>query len=91
MISLNANISRRDEFFGRDRGLSSYYLRHYFVSYVTTELPCFGGPEWLPAGWQFNAISTGDRAEGKASSDQPQPAPRFALKDVEGRVARRFS
>ena len=35
MISLNANISRRDEFFGRDSGLSSYDLRHYFVSYVT--------------------------------------------------------
>ena len=41
-----------------ERGLSNYDLRHYFVSYVTTELPRFGGPEWLTAGWQFNAIST---------------------------------
>jgi Carboxypeptidase regulatory-like domain/TonB dependent receptor len=43
---------------GAERGLSNYDLRHYFVSYVTTELPRFGGPEWLTAGWQFNAIST---------------------------------
>ncbi len=41
-----------------ERGLSNYDLRHYFVSYVTTELPHFGGPEWLTAGWQFNAISS---------------------------------
>jgi TonB-dependent receptor-like protein len=40
-----------------ERGLSNYDLRHYFVSYVTTELPRFAGPEWLTAGWQFNAIS----------------------------------
>jgi hypothetical protein len=45
MISLTANISRRDEVFGRDSGLSSYDIRHYFVSYLTTELPCFGGLE----------------------------------------------
>ena len=31
MISLNANISRRDEFFGGDSGISSYDLRHYFI------------------------------------------------------------
>jgi hypothetical protein len=43
---------------GAERGLSNYDLRHYFVSYVTTELPRFGGPEWLTAGWQFNAISS---------------------------------
>jgi carboxypeptidase family protein/TonB-dependent receptor-like protein len=43
---------------GAERGLSNYDLRHYFVSYVTTELPHFGGPKWLTAGWQFNAIST---------------------------------
>jgi hypothetical protein len=24
----------------------------------STILPRFGGPEWLTAGWQFNAIST---------------------------------
>jgi carboxypeptidase family protein/TonB-dependent receptor-like protein len=41
-----------------ERGLSNYDLRHYFVSYVTTELPHFVGPKWLTAGWQFNAIST---------------------------------
>lgn len=41
-----------------ERGLSNFDLRHYFVSYVTTELPHFGGPEWLTAGWQFNAISS---------------------------------
>jgi hypothetical protein len=41
-----------------ERGLSNYDLRHYFVSYLTTELPRFGGPEWLTAGWQLNAIST---------------------------------
>jgi hypothetical protein len=41
-----------------ERGLSNYDLRQNFVSYVTTELPRFGGPEWLTAGWQFNAIST---------------------------------
>jgi len=51
------------------------------------ELPRFGVPEWLSAGRRFNATSTGDHAEGKASPDQPPPAP----KDVEGREARRFS
>jgi len=43
---------------GAERGLSNYDLRHYFVSYMTTELPHIGGPKWLTAGWQFNAIST---------------------------------
>lgn len=43
---------------GAERGLSNYDLRHYFVSYLTTELPRFGGPEWLTAGWQFNAIAS---------------------------------
>ena len=41
-----------------ERGLSNFDLRHYFVSYLTTELPHFGGPEWLTAGWQFNEISS---------------------------------
>jgi hypothetical protein len=41
-----------------ERGLSNYDLRHYFVGYLTTELPHFGGPRWLTSGWQFNAIST---------------------------------
>jgi hypothetical protein len=41
-----------------ERGLSNYDLRHYFVSYVTSEIPKFPGPEWLTAGWQLNAISS---------------------------------
>jgi hypothetical protein len=41
-----------------ERGLSNYDLRHYFVSYVTTEVPKLPGPHWLSAGWQLNAIST---------------------------------
>jgi hypothetical protein len=41
-----------------ERGLSNYDLRHYFASYLTTELPKLPGPQWLSAGWQFNAIST---------------------------------
>jgi hypothetical protein len=41
-----------------ERGLSNYDLRHYFVSYVTSDVPKFPGPEWLTAGWQLNAIST---------------------------------
>jgi hypothetical protein len=41
-----------------ERGLSNYDLRHYFVSYVTTELPKLPGPSWLTAGWQLNAISS---------------------------------
>jgi len=41
-----------------ERGLSNFDLRHYFVSYLTAELPRFGGPEWLNGGWQFNVISS---------------------------------
>jgi hypothetical protein len=41
-----------------ERGLSNFDLRHYFVTYLTTELPHLGGPEWLTGGWQFNAISS---------------------------------
>jgi Carboxypeptidase regulatory-like domain/TonB dependent receptor-like, beta-barrel len=41
-----------------ERGLSNYDLRHYFVTFLTYEMPYFGGPGWLARGWQFNAIST---------------------------------
>ncbi len=40
-----------------ERGLSNYDMRHYFVGYLTAELPHFGGPRWLSSGWQLNAIS----------------------------------
>ncbi len=42
----------------QERGLSNYDLRHYFVSYVTAQVPKLLGPEWLSAGWQLNAISS---------------------------------
>ncbi len=41
-----------------ERGLSNYDLRHYFVTFLTYQMPYFGGPGWLSRGWQFNAIST---------------------------------
>lgn len=41
-----------------ERGLSNFDLRHYFTSYLTTELPHLGGPRWLTGGWQFNAITS---------------------------------
>ena len=41
-----------------ERGLSNYDLRHYFVSYLTADLPRLPGPQWLGAGWQLNAISS---------------------------------
>ena len=41
-----------------ERGLSNFDLRHYFVSYVTTEIPHFAGPKWLTGGWQLNAITS---------------------------------
>jgi len=41
-----------------ERGLSNYDLRHYFATYLTTDLPKLPGPEWLSAGWQLNAISS---------------------------------
>ena len=41
-----------------ERGLSNYDLRHYFVTFLTYEMPDFGGPGWLSRGWQFNAITT---------------------------------
>jgi hypothetical protein len=40
-----------------ERGLSNYDLRHYFVTYLTYDVPALGGPSWLGRGWQLNAIS----------------------------------
>jgi Carboxypeptidase regulatory-like domain/TonB dependent receptor-like, beta-barrel len=41
-----------------ERGLSNYDLRHYFVTFLTYDVPDFSGPAWLTRGWQFNTIST---------------------------------
>ncbi|MCC6591518.1 MAG: TonB-dependent receptor [Bryobacterales bacterium] len=41
-----------------ERGLSNYDVRHYFASYWTWDIPAFGGPRWLTAGWQWNTIAT---------------------------------
>jgi hypothetical protein len=41
-----------------ERGLSNYDLRHYFVSYLSGNLPKLPGPRWIASGWQINAIST---------------------------------
>ncbi len=39
-----------------EKGLSNYDLRHYSSTSITTNLPRFGGPRWLGAGWQVNGI-----------------------------------
>jgi hypothetical protein len=41
-----------------ERGLSNYDVRHYFVTYLSQDLPALPGPAWLGEGWQWNAIAT---------------------------------
>lgn len=40
-----------------ERGLSNYDQRHYFATYLVTDIPRFFGPNWLTGGWQINTIT----------------------------------